>query len=598
MPTKLCGYVSPFDGYKCDTPAYQGSEDGLCIGHTFEIKKSKKAFQSLIIQKFKDNDFNFDGFVFPAKFFIKNIRFEGTVSFIGCTFQKGLHFEKVKFLSDQVRFDQCWFEKKDVFFDRCIFNSPRIVFNDSALTSDTIEFRNCGFFGEKLEFDRVQWKADKHIAFLACQFRSQSSMFDKAILKAPVISFFGSSFHGDQFDFYRTSFETNKLTFKRIKSIKGKINFNETRVRSNVFDLSESMWHDKGMRWQKVNWSGDRLLFNDLKSVGAKISMQRCNLVGNQINWKSMNFDKSTFECLDSKIHGKKSVSFDNSFVEGRFRFNKTKVNSPAFSMVGCHMKGEDFSLQQSTFKGNLFALTKSVFETQRASLTRTHIDAEDVRFDYTRFENLQTSFQSLRADAERILFTSSLFASNRVAFNRTVFNARRTYFDNTNFGSGIVTFWRTDFGGGAEFNGAKDRGAIIHFNSDLSNVRWEGALMNRCRFHDSKWPTTGWMGRFCSSDEFPLIKRNNFSQLVEIYSWIASQYSDSNQDGLKRDFLFSAKEIDRRRLIQQKLMTPLIKMELRRWMTGYGLGLSHVGLIRGAAVFFTSLAPLFVKIR
>ncbi|MBZ0258570.1 hypothetical protein K8I31_21060, partial [bacterium] len=100
------------------------------------------------------------------------------------------------------------------------------------------------------------------------------------------------------------------------------------------------------------------------------------------------------------------------------------------------------------------------------------------------------------------------------------------------------------------------------------------------------------------SADEFSLLKRGNYRQLVNIYNWISKQYSDSSQDSVRRDFLYAAREIERWHLIHQRSLTPLIRMEFLRWMTGYGLGISRVGIVRGLGFLTASLIPLIVKIR
>ncbi len=595
---KTCGYVSPFDGYQCDEPVWAHSDDGTCLGHSSNFGKPKKEFLHLIISRLKSENFNFDGFVFPSRLVIKNMKLTGVISFIGSTLQKGLLFENCKIIADQIRFDQCWFEDGDLTFNKCILKANKISFADSALTGNSLEFRACKFISPLLEFDRAQWRASKHIAFICCDFHSPHIQFKKVRLKAPVISFFGSSFRCKTLDFDRAEFYSKRLTMKKSKLLSGESRFSHSKLDCNHLDFTHSIWLDKGLTFSKADWQGRTIDFSRAKAAGRGITFSRSRLIGKSVLFNHINIEDQGFECQDTKIELTDTLDFSSAKVSGSFRINRCKLSAQTIKLNDVKSKGKEFSVQQNTINSPHFSVAGSLVDASRISFTRSTINSQLIDFKNSQFKGLQLSFQSLQANADQIQFDYSLFDSRRTAFNKTQFNARSLTFKRTNFGSGTVTFWKTAFNANVDFSDSRDRGAAIHFNADMASVRFSGNELDRCYFHESTWPEQGWMRRKSTADEKQLILRDDYESLQELYKWIAERYSHAGQNSKRNDFLYSSKEIERWDYINKRFVPSIIRMEILRWTTGYGLGLARVGVIRGAVMGAATILPVFIKMR
>jgi hypothetical protein len=593
-----CGYVSPFDGYHCEEPVWVKSNNGVCLGHSTELNKPKDRFLKLLQTRLKEKNYNFDGFVFSSRLIIKDIELKGVVSFIGSTFQKGLLFKNIKMLGDQIRFDQCWFEDGDLLFDNCVFSSSKISFVDSALTAKSLLFRNCTFQGSQIEFNRAQWRSSKHIAFINCTFKGKKIDFSNMRLKAPEISFSGSSFHCKQLDFDRTELYANRFALKQVKLLRGEALFSKNKIECKQLDFSNSLWLDKGLKFNKLDWKGETANFDQMKTCGDGLSILRSRFIGDSISFEKINIENSRFHCSDSKIELKKSLCFNSSKIIGRFNLNHCKIRTPEFYLNHIDAQGNEFSIQSNQIESNHFQMKSSIINTTRTSFTRSKFDSNEIDFSYTQFKGMQLSFQAVTTNADTIQFLATLFDSRRTAFNRTTFFSRKTTFNRANFGSGVVTFWKTKFSSNIDFNDTRDRGAHVHFNTDLSNVRWNQTQLSRCFFHDSTWEVSGWMKRICAADEPTLLARNEHESLQKVYSWIADNYGKTGQKRLQKEFLFSCKEIERMGAIRKRFIPMMLKMEILRWTTGYGLGVPRIALIRGACVNAAAILALFIKMR
>ncbi|MBI1387555.1 MAG: hypothetical protein GC154_03815 [bacterium] len=594
-----CTYVCADDGYSCSRTIWSAAKDGLCLGHSHSSEKPKAEFIQFISARFRERDFDFDGFVFPYRLSLKKTTLPKAASFAGCVFRQGLRFENVHFGGGYLRFDGCVVEGGDVVFDRCVFSASRVSFLNSIIHAGSIEFRNCLFKGDRADFSHIDWNASRRIVFVGCHFQSSSTVFTQSSIKAPVASFFASSFSSEQTCFERMHVQAKRFSLKKSRQPAGEWEIAECRFECGLFDASESEWRGDRVQFKKTVWNSERFLMERFTAHTAEVAFDRCQWDGEWASFAHSSIHKGSFLIHDSRLNARQRVDFSKIKADGRFLIHDNRFESRHVSLEGLESIGEEYVFQQNDVFATTFSHNEALIEAKRATLNRTRIEAEIIDFSRSRFENTQASFQAMRCYGETLNFQNALFAGRRASFNLSKFNMRRVQFDRATFGSGVATFWRTDFGMAAvTFHGASDRGAIVHFGGDLARVRFERAELRRCNFHDSQWEETGWMKVKRIADEPALLRRNDHNELRRIYQWIAQQYARSGDKIRRNDFLYAARETERLQKIAQHEISSAMWLGFQRWTTGYGLGFARVGLLKGAVAVFAAFIPLFTRIR
>lgn len=599
QPVTSCRYVSRLDGCKCQLPVWEGSGHGLCLGHAKELDKPKSAFLQLIRYKLRRKDYSFDGFVFPTHLHLKNFTFNEPVSFYDCTFHRGILFESIRFKSGLISFENSSFLGKTALFQKCDFEAEKNLFTGSRSDVNCMVFNHCRFAGDLTDFTKIRWQGRRALAFLKCFFDSRETSFVSAGLNAPVISFGQTFFGSDRFQIGKSVFRAGLCTFRRLRQTRGALNFEETFFDCKQLDLSDANWSGDTFTIRKCIWKGDVLSF-----------------VRGRANTDSWDFHNSLFE-------GKAIDLTDFESTDSPLSF--TKIRFHALESIFTNLKaGRDLSFNQCNFKGNLvlmngwvtegsllkfhnnrveaerFSMRDSILKTKRVSFCRSRFHVKHCDFSHCDFSNTHTSFKAIDVQGETASFNQSRMISKQTSFNLSRFGVDRLLFDGVDFGDGRVSFWKTDFTtADVSFRKAFNGNGEIKFDTDVSNIRFEGALlMTDCDFNGARWSKTGLLKRFCTADERNLLSKYRYEQLHQIYQWIAEQYSRKGNKVMEANFLYSCREVERLKFYYSGLPVDKLKMELRRWITGYELGFSLLGPIKGLASLLIACSLYMARLK
>lgn len=587
-----CSYISPVDGWKCEESAWNKSRYGFCIGHDPNANKSPKTFLVSIQKKFRNRDYNFDGFVFPYSLTIKNIHTEKTISFQACRFLQGVRFENCHFTGPLISFENCAFCGSLLYFQNCQFDGARVSFAHSVFDGELLAFHRCRFEGESADFANIQWRANRRITFVNCLFGGQNCLFDSARMEAPLIAWRGGAVGAELFRISNCDIVSDLFSLSDIHQTRGTLSFEQSRLNCKQIDFTQTDWKGGGVRFHHCRWKGDDFFLGTGNQFSGSLEVKQCHFEGNRIDFSGLNGVVGDIRFTHNRFAGKELIDFSSIISNGNLIVHKCSLAANRVLFERIRVSGDQVDFRNNRVEAHLLSFRESQFLVRRCSWNRSVLHALAIDFSSCLFQNAQTSFQALDLQGQVVSFDQSQFASKRVSFHRSRLRLNRFSLEGVNFGKGTVSFWKTDLDL-KEFSlrMAFDEGARIYFACDLSNAFFEGSHLTNCEFRDAAWKSLGWMKRPCLADESAMIDARRFRDLIKLYEWIAEQHAHAGNYRMQDDFLYSSREIQR--LDRRRFGSPLenMKWELSRWTNGYGLGLSRGVLLKGLTSLLASIS-------
>jgi hypothetical protein len=595
---RFCAFASPADGWCCTEPVWSGSKHGYCIGHAQEPHKPATVLLNLVQKKIKATDFTFDGFIFPYRLRIKNLKMNATVSFMGCTFHKGFSLENIQFNASITTFAHSTFLDSHLYFNHCHFKGKNFSFHNSLFHGDVIAFNACSFKSDITDFSNSQWQADKAIAFLRCSFAGNNISFDSAELDAPIISFKGGGLHASHIHFKNARIQSKTCAFQNLQQTKGALLFDGTKFTTDHLKFTANQWNGNKIHFYKTLWNGGTFQLGTDNEIKENLLFDHCRLNGQHIDLSKLT-NHGNLAITNSVFEAKGDIDLTSMTTHRTALFHNSTFTSHRLLLDKIESNGDTFAFQNNRVDTDLFSCVNAHFKSKRVSFNRTQIHAQKTDFSRSVFENMQTSFKAMKVEGESAEYKDVHFQSRHVSFNLSSYLCGALLFDNANFHSAVVSFWKTDFGPAhVSLLNTVDNRAVLHFSCNLSNLHLFGANLRNCDFGASTWATTGLVKRPIVADEPLLLQTCRFSELQELYQWIALQYHHCGNKKKQKDFLYALHEIQKLERKYQGRWSEFLKLELSKWITGYGLGVSRVGLIKGTTALCAATFPLFTKLR
>ncbi len=592
QPRTSCRYVSRLDGCKCQLPVWKGSKHGFCLGHAKELDKPKSTFLQLLRYKLRNKDYSFDGFVFPIHLRLRNFTFNGPVSFYDCTFHHGILFDRIRFKGGLLSFENSAFLGKSALFQKCDFEAQKNSFAGSRSDVDCMAFNHCRFAGTLSDFSKIRWQGKRALAFYHCLFDSREVSFLSAGLISPLISFFQTFFGSDRFLIKKSIFRADRCSFRRLRQTQGALNFEETFFDCKELDLSDANWAGDTFTIRKCIWKGETSSF-----IQGRVNTQSWDFHNSLFEGKTIDF--TGFESHETpltfnkiRFHTQESI-FSNLKAGRDLTFNQCHFKGKRVLMNEWETEGSLLAFQNNRIEAERFSMRDSILKTKRASFCRSRFHVKHCDFSRCSFTNNHTSFKAIEIQGGTASFHQSRILSKQTSFNLSRFQVDRLIFDEANFGDGKVSFWKANFADAdVSFRKAFNGNGKVQFDTDASNIRFESALlMNHCDFNGTRWENTGILKRFCTADEKVLLSKHRYEQIQRIYQWIAEQYARSGNMAMETNFLYSSREIERLKIHHSGLPMDKLRIEFRRWITGYELGFSLLGPVKGFASLLLALS-------
>ena len=189
---KTCQIHKLLRGIECELSKIESDPNGLCLMHSRNQNKDKDAFQSLIKDKIRSNDYNFQGYFFPIIAFNEETFYNANFSYT--IFYNYVSFEKAIFNGRTIFTCSIWLD--DVNFSGATFNGHT-------------DFRFVTF-SEKADFSFTKY--NKSALFLMANFLGYSRFWFSSFIgnvEFEYVSFMGfANFRGLRIE--------NKLSFSWI----------------------------------------------------------------------------------------------------------------------------------------------------------------------------------------------------------------------------------------------------------------------------------------------------------------------------------------------------------------------------------------------
>ena len=594
-----CSHIGSKTNKLCTEPVWIGSRHGFCIGHALEPTKSVDLFRAMLSIKLHEEECVFENFIFPYSFTLRKNIFTQPVRFINCTFLGNVRFEKVQFRGTECRFEDCTFLGSTFAAVKCRFLGHAFHWSGNVVSGTQLIFQHCFFQSNRTAFIDSQFDLEKSIAFQGCMFSSLESNFESLQLHSAMIVFQKNASSGDAFRFKHTSMKSDLCVFHQHKLKQGILSFEESDLQCQQMVFSLGNWRGSALRFYKTKWSGDDFKIGRGNRFQGDLQICQSRFVGKDISFAGFETSSGRFDIQQSHFIAEKQLTFNDVFVNSGFTLNESSVKCPNFAFEHADVSGEEFQIQNSLVQTDRTSFFGSRFNTNRVSFTRSTFNAAQTSFSHCLFKNRQASWQAAHFIGQTVDFCKARFDARRVSFQRAEFQLHRLSFNDTNFCGSNASFWQTDFGRShVTFENSVDANGQIYFMTDLSRVHLKGAKWSNCRFDNIDWPQKGVLKRYSSADESPGLKRNEHAQLRELYQWIAKQYRINGDLKMEANFLFASHEMGRLSRLNHQSRMPNVRLELERWVTGYGLGFMQAGIVRGGLALCAFVLPVIAKMR
>lgn len=195
-----------------------------------------------------------------------------------------------------------------------------------------------------------------------------------------------------------------------------------------------------------------------------------------------ISFQEAKFNSIHTSFDGcifAQGAIFDNSIFEGAVSFDRIQCHQASFSFNGVLVKGDTFSLSNSTFRDGRAVFDNTVF-LGRAGFTDVDFGSQNASFLATKFEVGPVYFCRSIFGAEGVGFDLAEFGPGGINFDGIVSRAFFLMFSGAKLDSGDVTFQSADLENSSLFLiGLNIDGDLNCRMMKAGNVQFEGTSVS-----------------------------------------------------------------------------------------------------------------------
>lgn len=416
-----CSYDNNFDGkfWRCPEPIWEKSKTSHCILHDPDQDKHLETLQGRLkerISNANDDDFNFDGGVFPDGVSFEEKEFKGKTSFRGAKFFGNISFRKVSFTGPSVSFESATFERINVIFDESDFYGEQAIFQNTVFKGDFVSFIDVWFKSKgKTDFSKAKFDCTQNLfrtqdknGSRKTEFESNETLFSEAEIKGDQTVFDNTIFGGDLTSFDNAEFYGQSISFDEAKFKSKKTHFIETQFRSKVTNFNRSEFEGELVTFRISNFEGNLTDFENARFRNKKILFPGVRFLSERTSFFSSHF-----------LGGEET---ETTFEKSEFGGDKTDFNSVHFiseltKFNDVHFRCKQTSFLITQFIGNQTDFFDTYFHSENTNFKIANFQGL-VRFNSTKFLGEKTSFEIANIGGE-VFFEGS--SQEPIFYNRNI---------------------------------------------------------------------------------------------------------------------------------------------------------------------------------